>query len=517
MLKRENKSQYIGFSYFKNVLWIKNLNFEFECFFSESKKKNDNYNLYFNYSDKSILNNSLHNVIFLLKHFEKDFFSLNQCVLKKILETIDLENFIENIKNKPNSEFLRKIWFLLETILKIKINFWEDFVVKKGYINILNEEIFLVKEVNRKDLSTEGFNSLLKIIDNSLWEFWKFNPIIIKKNLNSDIIKTDFNKNLENINSKFDKEIIEKAINYLYTKETKGSLEIEWEKFHQSKNRWFLKLISNIPIKKELTKKDIINFYNIIYNDNIEKFRDTQNYIGSWNWMMWENIIEYIPPKSEDLEELMESLIKFYNKNKNSLNPIILSSILSIFFVLIHPFLDWNGRTSRFLFQYSLLNSWIWIIWEETTVSWMWKIILPVSAFIQLNKSDYYKNLENISWKLLDFIDFDEDYNWEIKILNKTKIIYSNLDFTEITNYFYEVLNKSINIDYKKELNYINKFYTIYSFIDQNYNIISNNISFITKNIISNNWILSTSKKKVLEKKWVKLSILEEIEEKVKK
>ena len=147
----------------------------------------------------------------------------------------------------------------------------------------------------------------------------------------------------------------------------------------------------------------------------------------------------------------------------------------------------------------------------------MWKIILPVSAFIQLNKSDYYKNSENISWKLLDFIDFDEDYNWEIKILNKTKIIYSNLDFTEITNYFYEVLNKSINIDYKKELNYINKFYTIYSFIDQNYNIISNNISFITKNIISNNWILSTSKKKVLEKKWVKLSILEEVEEIVKK
>jgi Fic family protein len=36
----------------------------------------------------------------------------------------------------------------------------------------------------------------------------------------------------------------------------------------------------------------------------------------------------------------MEELILFYNKNKNSLNPIILSSILSIFFVLIHPFLD---------------------------------------------------------------------------------------------------------------------------------------------------------------------------------
>jgi len=92
------------------MFWeLKTLILNMSVFFSESKKKNDKYNLYFNYSDKSILNNSLHNVIFLLKHFEKDFFSLNQYVLKKILEAVDLEKFIENIENKPNSEFLRKI------------------------------------------------------------------------------------------------------------------------------------------------------------------------------------------------------------------------------------------------------------------------------------------------------------------------------------------------------------------------------------------------------------------------
>jgi len=204
----ENKSQYIGFSYFKNVLGIKNLNFKFECFFSEGKKKSDEFNLFFSYNDKEILISSLHNIIFLLKNFEKDFFSLNQYILKEILETVDLENFKQNIKNKPNSEFLRKIWFLLETILEIKIDFREGFVVKKTYINILNQDIFVTKNINRKELSTEGFNPLFKIIDNSLWEFWKFNPIIIKEDLNPEIFETDFNKNLENINSK--KKVLEK-------------------------------------------------------------------------------------------------------------------------------------------------------------------------------------------------------------------------------------------------------------------------------------------------------------------
>jgi len=511
----ENKSKYIWFSFFKNVMWIKNIDYKFNTFFAEKKKNNDEYNLYFTYSEKEILNSSLHNLIFIIKNFEEYFFNLNQFIIKEILEKINLEEFKKNVENKPNSEFLRKIWFLLEKILKIEIKFSSEFIVKKSYINILNDEIFIVFDNSRDNswiISTEqcSRDRKFKIIDNSLWEFGKFNPIIIKQKLNKNIFETDFNKNLENINSEFDKEIIEKAVNYLYTKETKWSLEIEWEHFHQSKNRWFLKLISNIPIKEKLEKNDIIDFYNLIYNDNKLDYRKEQNYIGSWNWMMWENIIEYIPPKSEDLEELMNELIKFYNKNKKSLNPIILASILSIFFVLIHPFLDWNWRTSRFLFQYSLLNSWIWIIWDK-------KVILPVSAYIQLNKSEYYKNLENISSNLLDFIKFDENQNWEIEVINQTKNIYLNLDFTEISNYFYKVLDNSINIDYKKELEYISTFYKIYSFIDENYNIISNNISFIAKNIISNNWILSISKRKVLEKKWIENNILEEIQNKVKK
>jgi Fic family protein len=225
--------------------------------------------------------------------------------------------------------------------------------------------------------------------------------------------------------------------------------------------------------------------------------------------MMWENIIEYIPAKSEDLDYLMDNLLYFYNKNIGELNPILLSTILSTQFVLIHPFMDWNWRNSRFLFQFALLNSWISLIWEN-------KIILPVSAYIQLNKSEYYKNIENISKKLLDFVEFEEYGNWEIKVLNDTKNIYGNIDFTNISNYFYEILNKSINIDYKKELNYIKNFYQIYTLIDSKFNINSQDISFITKNILWNNWILIISKKKILEKKWINSDILEKIEKEIK-
>jgi hypothetical protein len=174
MQKIENKSQYIGFSYFKNICGVKNINFEFETFFSEKKQKSDNFNLYFFYSDKNILENPLINLIFLLKNFEKDFFSLNQFIIKEILEKINLEDFKKNIENKPNSEFLRKIGFLLEKILEIKIEFSSDFSVKKSYINILNDEIFITKSpiIPFKKEDEQVFHNIknkkFKIIDNSL-------------------------------------------------------------------------------------------------------------------------------------------------------------------------------------------------------------------------------------------------------------------------------------------------------------------------------------------------------------
>ncbi len=494
-----NKKKYIWFSFYKQIVWIKNIDFKYETYFTESRIKNTENNYYYQYNNKEILNKSLHNLIFLLKYFEKDFFRLNAYIVIEILKSINLDDFIKAIQDKPNSEFLRKIWFLIESYLKININLWKDFKVKKININLLNKEIFITNE-NKLEI-----NKKYKILDNSLWKTWEFNPILIKEKLNNKIFSSNFNKNLKNINSKFDSIIIEKTLNYLYTKETKWSLEIEGEKFIQSKNRWFLKLISNIPLKNNLNKKDILEYYNKIYSDNLFDYRKSQNYIGSWNWMMWENIIEYISPKDIDLDELMESLILFYNKNKNTLNPILLSVILSVQFVLIHPFLDWNWRTSRFLFQYSLLNSWIWLLWMD-------KVILPVSAYILINKENYYKQLENISNKLLDYIHFEEKINWEIEVLNETKYIYTNLDFSDISNYFYKILEESIDIDYKKKLNYINNFYSIYKNIDSKYNITSNNISFITKVLIENNWLISNNKLKMLGKKWVSLKILKEIE-----
>lgn len=65
----------------------------------------------------------------------------------------------------------------------------------------------------------------------------------------------------------------------------------------------------------------------------------------------------FICPPPEMVNKLMNDLFKWLNDNKNTIHPLILSSIFHYEFVFIHPFSDGNGRMSR-LWQNAILNKW---------------------------------------------------------------------------------------------------------------------------------------------------------------
>lgn len=59
--------------------------------------------------------------------------------------------------------------------------------------------------------------------------------------------------------------------------------------------------------------------------------------------------IVFIPPDSKDVSELTVSLFKFIEGNIGKIDPIILAGIFHRQCVIIHPFIDGNGRTTRLL------------------------------------------------------------------------------------------------------------------------------------------------------------------------
>lgn len=63
------------------------------------------------------------------------------------------------------------------------------------------------------------------------------------------------------------------------------------------------------------------------------------------------------PPDYTLLNEKMAQLIDWYNTKANQLHPIERAAKVHADFVSIHPFIDGNGRTSRFLMNLELMKS----------------------------------------------------------------------------------------------------------------------------------------------------------------
>ena len=59
--------------------------------------------------------------------------------------------------------------------------------------------------------------------------------------------------------------------------------------------------------------------------------------------------IVFIPPDSKDVRELTKDLFKFIEGSIGKIDPIILAGIFHRQCVIIHPFIDGNGRTTRLL------------------------------------------------------------------------------------------------------------------------------------------------------------------------
>ena len=55
----------------------------------------------------------------------------------------------------------------------------------------------------------------------------------------------------------------------------------------------------------------------------------------------------YFPPDHQDVSRLMDEVVQFVNQNRHTIDPLIIAGIFHRQFVIVHPFIDGNGRTAR--------------------------------------------------------------------------------------------------------------------------------------------------------------------------
>ena len=113
--------------------------------------------------------------------------------------------------------------------------------------------------------------------------------------------------------------------------------------------------------------------------------------------------IHYEALPAERIEDEMRIFLNFINKNHE--NTYVKSALAHLWFVIIHPYDDGNGRMARALAHYCLATESI----EP----------FSISSIIYANKKDYYEILEQTT-KLENNLNFDfiAWIKWHLEAVN---------------------------------------------------------------------------------------------------
>ena len=132
----------------------------------------------------------------------------------------------------------------------------------------------------------------------------------------------------------------------------------------------------------------------------------------------------FVCPSGDRVNSLMNDLFEWLNENKDTIHPLILSSIFHYEFVFIHPFTNGNGRTVR-LWQNSILYKWK-DIFEY----------LPIESKIHKYQDEYYDSIAKCH----------KNANSNVFIEFMLKMIDETLDEAISTSHL-PITNETININ----------------------------------------------------------------------
>ncbi|MGN1379254.1 MAG: Fic family protein [Bacilli bacterium] len=132
----------------------------------------------------------------------------------------------------------------------------------------------------------------------------------------------------------------------------------------------------------------------------------------------------FVCPPGDRVNSLMNDLFEWLNENKDTIHPLILSSIFHYEFVFIHPFTNGNGRTVR-LWQNSILYKWK-DIFEY----------LPIESKIHKYQEEYYDSIAKCH----------KNANSNVFIEFMLKMIDETLDEAISTSHL-PITNETININ----------------------------------------------------------------------
>lgn len=374
-------------------------------------------------------------LIFALKYDGVDL-----TVLRRLFHRIDRERLAARVESQPISKYLRRLFFLFERLTGDRLPIAD--LTKGTYTPVLEPDAYFVaagRQVPRH-----------RVVDNLLGDAG-FCPLVRRTAKLATASATDLGRLAREITSAVDPLILTRAINFLYTKETRSSFAIEHEEIEAGpRMERFLAQLATAgerPLDRESALTELQRaFVDPRYaEDGFRRAGAPEVYVGET--LGFREKVHHVGARSVSTPELMAAWARM-RPVEGPGGPVVEAACRSFAFVFIHPFGDGNGRIHRLLLHHVLaLRAYL-----------PPRLIVPISAVLLADPDGYDWALESFSRRVLPLVDYRLDPDGALTIANDTDDFYRYPELTTVCEATFEWLKRAIDTELVAELDFLRKF-----------------------------------------------------------
>lgn len=372
-------------------------------------------------------------LLFAIKHE-----GVNLEVLRALFQRLDEQEMSRLVAASPHGIYVRRLWFLFEYLTGHELPVPPLKTGNYDYVLPPDEYFCLDKENSWR---ARRQRLICNLPGNAV-----FCPVIRLTPRLKEFIRKNLASQVKAAISSYPVELLYRASDFLYLKETKSSYAIERQTPSQKRTTAFMGILREAG-KGSLDKQLLLRLQNAIVDERYAErdYRNDQVYVGQ-TLAPGRELVHYIGLKPNDLKPFMEAYLETAARLvRSSCDAVICAAVLSFAFVFIHPFDDGNGRIHRYLMHH-ILNA-MGFCPEN--------VIFPVSALLYKNAKLYDGMLESFSRRLLPLVEYRLASDDAMTVENNTADFYRHIDFTRIAEDFFGAVEETLKNELLPELDYL--------------------------------------------------------------
>lgn len=417
----------------------------------------------------------LNHALFAIKH---EGVRLNY--LAAALRQVHADEIRSVYQSTPNGAYVRKLCFLWEAFHQRPIDGLANPSVTAAYVKMFDPEEVMTGPSRRHARWRVDFNG---------WGDLSFCPTVRKTVAIHAALQRDVLADACNFAHSIGPKLLERALTWAYLSETEGSYAIEGETPSQDKAALFAQLLQRAHDQRPLTEDYLVELQNATITNPLDKavqFRIEQNRLqGS---ALGAAGVTYVPPEPELSAELMEHLMNLANQRPSGTNALMHAAAVSFAFVFIHPFMDGNGRLSRFLLHHCLGQS------GQMPAGFL----LPISVAMKKHEDQYLQALTAFSKPARGLCDVswagDDNYSYHWKPDSATWFRY--MDVTEGVTFTLNMAQAALDLHLREEVTFLELFDDVVRYINARHDLRSSDLATLIITAHQNSGKLSNIRRK---------------------